>query len=137
MSVELQVTNYEVKISFNWIMISCSYRKRRHKMKKAEVMSFGKPDEVRKFPKGHMELIKIGGATVGRAVFEPGWKWSDSIQPIAKTKRCEAPHFQYHIAGVLMVVLDTGRSLSAALAMFHYSPQAIMHGLWEMNPQLL
>jgi len=77
-------------------------------MKKAEVMSFGKPDEIRKFPKGHMELIKIGGATVGRAVFEPGWKWSDSIQPIAKTKSCEAPHFQYHVAGVLMVVMDDG-----------------------------
>jgi hypothetical protein len=39
-------------------------------MEKAEVMSFGKPNEVRKFPKGHLELIKIGGATVGRAVFE-------------------------------------------------------------------
>ena len=51
-------------------------------MAKAEVMSFGKPDEVRKFPKGHLELIKIGGATVGRAVFEPGWKWSESLQPI-------------------------------------------------------
>ena len=55
-------------------------------MKKAEVMSFGKPDEVRKFPKGHMELIKIGGATVGRAVFQPGWKWSDSIQPMQKLR---------------------------------------------------
>ena len=53
-------------------------------MEKAEVMSFGKPDEVRKFPKGRLELIKIGGATVGRAVFEPGWKWSNSIQPIVK-----------------------------------------------------
>jgi hypothetical protein len=77
-------------------------------MKKAEVMSFGKPDEVRHFPKGHLELIKIGGATVGRAVFEPGWKWSESVQPIAKTKSCEAPHFQYHVTGVLMVVMDDG-----------------------------
>lgn len=62
-------------------------------MEKAEVMSFGKADEVRKFPKGHLELVKIGGATVGRAVFEPGWKWSESLQPIAKTKSCEAAHF--------------------------------------------
>jgi hypothetical protein len=78
-------------------------------MAKAEVMSFGKPDEVRKFPKGHLELLKIGGATVGRAVFEPGWKWSESLQPIVKTKSCEAPHFQYHISGVLMVVMDDGK----------------------------
>ena len=82
--------------------------RRRHKMKKAEVMSFGKPDEIRTFPKGRLELIKIGGATVGRAVFEPGWKWSESVQPIAKTVSCEAPHFQYHISGVLLVKMDDG-----------------------------
>jgi hypothetical protein len=70
-------------------------------MKKAELKSFGKPDEVREFPKGRLELIKVGGAMVGRAIFEPGWKWSTSIQPIAKTKSCEAPHFQYHESGVI------------------------------------
>jgi hypothetical protein len=77
-------------------------------MEKAEVMSFGKPHEVRKFPKGYVELVNIGGATVGRAVFEPGWKWSESVQPIAKTKSCEAAHFQYHVAGVLEVLMDDG-----------------------------
>ena len=48
-------------------------------MNKAELKTFGKPDEVRKFPKGQLELIKVGGATVGRATFEPGWKWSTSV----------------------------------------------------------
>jgi hypothetical protein len=62
-------------------------------MKKAELKSFGKPNEVPEFPKGRLELIKIGGATVGRAVFEPGGRWATSVQPIAKTKSCEAPHF--------------------------------------------
>ena len=50
-------------------------------MKQAEHKDFRKPDEVREFPKGRVELIAIGGATVGRAVFEPGWKWSTSVQP--------------------------------------------------------
>jgi len=77
-------------------------------MKKAELKSFGKPDEVREFPKGRLELIKVGGAMVGRAIFEPGWKWSTSIQPIAKTKSCEAPHFQYHVSGVIKVLMDDG-----------------------------
>jgi len=77
-------------------------------MKKAELKSFGKPDEVREFPKGRLELIKVGGAIVGRAIFEPGWKWSTSIQPIAKTKSCEAPHFQYHASGVIKVLMDDG-----------------------------
>ena len=50
----------------------------------------------------------VGGATVGRAVFEPGWRWAESVQPIAKTKSCEAPHFQYHVSGVLRIRMDDG-----------------------------
>ena len=77
-------------------------------MEKAECRDFRKPDEVREFPKGRLELIKIGGATVGRAVFEPGWKWSTSVQPLVNTKSCEAPHFQYHVSGVLRILMDDG-----------------------------
>jgi hypothetical protein len=75
---------------------------------KAEVKSFGKPEEVRTFPKGKVELVKIGGSMIGRAVFEPGWKWSTSVKPIAKTESCQAPHFQYHVSGTLHVVMDDG-----------------------------
>jgi len=74
----------------------------------AELKNFGKPDEVREFPKGRVELINIGGATIGRAIFEPGWRWATSVQPLAKTKSCEAPHFQYHVSGVLRVKMDDG-----------------------------
>ena len=77
-------------------------------MEKAELKGFGKPDEVREFPKGRLELIKVGGATVGRAIFEPGWRLATSVQPIAKTASCEAPHFQYHVAGILKVRTDDG-----------------------------
>jgi len=80
-------------------------------MNKAELKSFGKPEEVREFPKGRVDLLKIGGATVGRATFEPGWRWSTSVKPIARTKSCEAPHFQYHVSGVLMVLMDDGTEL--------------------------
>ena len=72
-------------------------------MQKADVKSFNKPIEVRTFDKGKVELVKIGGATVGRAILQPGWKWSNSVKPIAKTNSCEAPHFQYHISGTLKV----------------------------------
>ena len=75
---------------------------------KAEDRNFGKADEVRVFPKGKLELLTIGGATIGRAILEPGWRWSTSVQPIAKTKSCEAPHFQYHVSGTLKVVMDDG-----------------------------
>ena len=75
---------------------------------KAEHKSFNSADEVRNFPRGKLELVNIGGATIGRASFEPGWKWSTSLQPLVNTKSCEAPHFQYHISGTLMVVMDDG-----------------------------
>src|SRR5438045_2175963 len=71
---------------------------------KAELKSFAKPDEVREFPKGRVEITKVGGVTIGRAVFQPGWRWSTSVQPLANTKSCEAPHFQYHVSGTLMVI---------------------------------
>lgn len=74
----------------------------------AEHRSFRQPEEVREFPKGRLELIKVGGAVIARALFEPGWRWASSVQPIAKTKSCEAPHFQYHVAGVLRIKMDDG-----------------------------
>ena len=78
---------------------------------KAELKSFARPDETREFPKGKLELVKIGNAMVGRATFQPGWKWSESLQPLVKTKTCEAPHFQYHLSGILMVKMDDGSLL--------------------------
>ncbi len=77
-------------------------------MKKMEVKGFNKPDEVRDFDKGKVELVNVGGATVGRAVFQPGWKWSESVKPLVKTKSCEAPHLQYHVSGTLHIKMDDG-----------------------------
>ncbi len=75
---------------------------------KVEIKNFGKPDEVREFPKGKVELVTVGGASIGRATFQPGWKWSESVQPLAKTKSCEAPHYQYQLSGTLAVKMDDG-----------------------------
>ena len=80
-------------------------------MDATEHRSFEKPDEVREFPYGRVELVNIGGATVGRAIFEPGWRWATSVQPLVKTKSCEAAHFQYHVAGVIKVKMDDGIEL--------------------------
>jgi hypothetical protein len=80
-------------------------------MEKAELKSFETPDEVREFPKGRLELIKIGGATIGRVIFNPGWRWATSVQPLAKTKSCEAPYLQYHVSGVLHILMDDGTEL--------------------------
>jgi hypothetical protein len=80
-------------------------------LEKTKVKSFGMADEVRVFPKGKLELLRFGEAVVGRATFEPGWRWSTSVQPLVKTGSCEAPHFQYHVAGTLEVLMDDGTRL--------------------------
>jgi len=77
-------------------------------MAKMEGKSLNRPDEVRTFDKGKVEIINIGGRTVGRATFQPGWIWSKSLKSLVNTKSCEAPHFQYHISGTLRVKMDDG-----------------------------
>jgi hypothetical protein len=77
-------------------------------MKSIETKAFDSPTEVRKFDKGKLELVEIGGRVVGRITLDPGWRWSESLGPVAKTKSCEAPHFQYHVSGTLHIQADDG-----------------------------
>jgi hypothetical protein len=102
-------------------------------MEKAEMKDFGKPDEIREFPKGRVEIVQIGGATVGRAILQPGWKWSTSVQPIAKTKSCEAKHFQYHLSGVLKIRMDDGTELEARPGDISFLPSG--HDAWVVGDE--
>ena len=99
----------------------------------AELKSFAKPDEVREFPKGRLELLKIGGATIGRATFEPGWRWSTSVQPIVKTKSCEAPHFQYQISGRVMIQMDDGKMFESKAGDVSLLPTG--HDAWVIGDE--
>lgn len=78
-------------------------------MAKAESKNVGRPDETRKFERGQIELVNIGGGSVGKATFEPGWRWSEHVKPIAKTEWCEAPHFMYQISGRMHVKMADGQ----------------------------
>jgi len=101
--------------------------------KKAEMKSFTKPDEVRTFPKGKLELVNIGGAVVGRATFEPGWKWSTSLQPLVKTKSCEAPHFQYHVSGTIKILMDDGTEFVCKAGDVSLLPEG--HDAWVIGDE--
>lgn len=74
-----------------------------------ERKDLGRPDEVRSFEKGRVELVNINGGVVGRLVLDPGWRWSQHVKPLAGTDWCEAPHFQYHAAGRLKVITSQGQ----------------------------
>jgi hypothetical protein len=78
-----------------------------------EHKTFATPDEVREFPNGRAEILDVGGGEVGRLVFEPGWRWSTDVKPIAGTDSCEVPHFQYHVSGRIGIRMDDGTELVA------------------------
>ena len=76
-----------------------------------EVKSLSSPDETRPFvSKGKVDIVKLGSVIVGRGVFEPGWKWSEHVKPIAGTTSCQAPHTGYVVSGRMKIVMDDGRS---------------------------
>ncbi len=79
----------------------------------AERKTFANADETRTFPMGTMELVQVGGAEIGRLTLEPGWRWSEHVKPIAGTELCEAPHFQYHVAGTLRIQMADGTEFDA------------------------
>ena len=73
-----------------------------------EKRNLNEPEVRRHFEYGQVDLATLGGVTFGRATLQPGWKWSTCIKPLAKTHSCESPHLQYHVSGVLHVVMDDG-----------------------------
>lgn len=79
-----------------------------------EAKSFDSPDEVRQFEgKGQANVLEMGGKTVLRGTFEPGWKWSVNLKPIAGTDSCQTKHFGYVESGQMKVVMDDGSEMTA------------------------
>ncbi len=78
-------------------------------IEKTEVKNFENADEVREFPRSRLELVKIGGLTVGRAKLEPGWNWSEDVGPIVNMESCEGSHFMYVVSGRMRVRMDDGK----------------------------
>jgi uncharacterized cupin superfamily protein len=80
-------------------------------MAEIEVKSFESPDEVRPFEgRGQAAVVKVGGRDIGRGTFEPGWRWSENVKPIAGTDSCEVSHLGYVLSGRMRVTMDDGSS---------------------------
>ena len=80
---------------------------------KVESKSFTSPTEVRKFDKGKVEIVTLGGTTIGRATLEPGWKWSTCVKPIAKTDSCQSAHCGCMVSGTMAMRMDNGKEMTA------------------------
>jgi len=70
---------------------------------------FEQPDEVRTFEKGKFELVQIGGMTLGRASYEPGWKWSVHVGAAAGAESCQVEHVGMVLSGCAACQMDDGR----------------------------
>ena len=98
-----------------------------------EHRSFRDADEIREFPHGRAEILKVGESEVGRLVFEPGWRWSTDVKPLAGTESCEAPHFQYHLSGRLGIRMDDATEFVAEAGDVTSLPRG--HDAWVIGDE--
>src|SRR6185503_13134204 len=93
---------------------------------------FDKPDEVRTFEKGRLELVRIGSLVLGRARYEPGWKWSEHVGPSTGAVRCEVEHVGMVLSGAATVAFDDGRIIELGEgSLFHVPP--VPHDSWVVG----
>ncbi len=103
--------------------------------------SFDAPDDVRRFPRGTVNLVHLGAVTMGRGVLEPGFRWSTSLKPIQGTPSCEIHHLQLMLQGRFHVETrddpaaehQAARTRSTKLAS-RRSPSAPLRSGWNWTP---
>ncbi len=82
-------------------------------MSQIETRNIDRPDETRKFQaNGHADVVTLGDFTLGRETFQPGWKWSNDVRPIAGTGSCMARHTGICVSGHLTVRSDDGTEVT-------------------------
>jgi hypothetical protein len=79
--------------------------------KRCVIRRFESPDESRTFPKGRFGLVKPGGLTIGRARYEPGWRWSEHVGPDVGRKTCDVEHVGVVVSGHAEVLMDDGEEV--------------------------
>lgn len=95
---------------------------------KFEVKSHDTPDETRTPSKTRIELVRLEGFTIGRFNFEPGWRWSECIKPVAGTESCQASHVGYAVSGRLRVRLNDGTEQAVSAGLSYTIPPG--HDAW-------
>lgn len=103
-------------------------------MNKVMLKRFEQPDETRHFELGKFELVRLGGLTVGRATYQPGWKWSEHVRPLANTQLCEVEHVGLVISGQAVAAMADGSLIDLSPgALFHIPP--IPHDSWVVGDE--
>ena len=93
---------------------------------------FEEPDEIRSFEKGRFELVTIGGLTIGRATYQPGWKWSVHVGPEVGADRCTVEHIGLVLSGHATAALSDGRVFDLTPGVLFYVPPE-PHDSWVVG----
>jgi quercetin dioxygenase-like cupin family protein len=93
---------------------------------------FESPDETRAMEKGKFEVVHIGGLTVGRATYEPGWRWSEHVGPTVGAKRCTVAHVGLVVSGTATAALEDGRVFELRAGELFYIPH-VAHDSWVVG----
>jgi quercetin dioxygenase-like cupin family protein len=103
-------------------------------MARMTIQRFSAPDETRPFvDKGRLEILQVGRDVVGRGIFEPGWRWSKHVKPIAQTQSCQAAHAGYVLSGRMRVLMDDGQEAEIAPGDFVTIPPG--HDAWTVGSE--
>jgi mannose-6-phosphate isomerase-like protein (cupin superfamily) len=94
---------------------------------------FDQPDEVREFEKGRFELVHIGGMTIGRASYEPGWKWSEHVGKALGQTSCHVEHVGMVVSGCATAAMDDGRVFEMRAGDIFYVPPG--HDSWVVGDE--
>jgi quercetin dioxygenase-like cupin family protein len=95
---------------------------------------FEQPDEVREFAKGKLEVVHLGGLTIGRATYEPGWKWSEHVGPLSGASRCTVEHVGLVVAGTATAAFDDGQVIELRAGNLFHIP-AEPHDSWVVGDE--
>jgi quercetin dioxygenase-like cupin family protein len=95
---------------------------------------FESPDEVREFEKGRFEVVRVGGVTIGRATYQPGWKWSIHVGPSVGATRCSVEHVGIVLSGVATAAFDDGRVVELGAGNLFHIP-AVPHDSWVVGDE--
>ena len=99
-----------------------------------DLKRFDTPDEVRTFAKGKFEIIHLGGLTIGRATYEPGWKWSEHAGPAVGATRCSVEHVGLVLSGTATAAFDDGTVFELGPGQLFYIP-AVPHDSWVVGDE--
>jgi quercetin dioxygenase-like cupin family protein len=95
---------------------------------------FEEPDEVRQMEKGRFELVHLGGLTIGRATYEPGWKWSEHVGPALGQRRCSVEHVGLVLSGTATAAFEDGTVKELTPGTLFYIPPT-PHDSWVVGEE--